>query len=188
VTSTAYPGPGSLTGTYTGVTASATVITGVGANALFGDFNRSFTLQPVSVEGQSGFDANRRSRDDQSAIRALITTGRDRYRRRRTTRTGASSGTGTVTARKGANPAPELKRRSPLIFRLRACGRIDHPPGWLVCGSGAPARRFQIGAMAYLHLRFLFHRRESPHPVACPRAGGAWSVDFSWQPSLDNPW
>lgn len=58
VTSTAYPGPGSLTGSYTGVTASATVGAGVGANALIGGFNRSFTLQPVSVEGQSGFDVS----------------------------------------------------------------------------------------------------------------------------------
>jgi hypothetical protein len=58
VTSTAYPGPGSLTGSYTGVTASAAVGAGVGANALIGGFIRSFTLQPVSVEGQSGFDVS----------------------------------------------------------------------------------------------------------------------------------
>jgi len=58
VTSTAYPGPGSLTGSYTGVTASAAVGAGGGANALIGGFNRSFTLQPVSVEGQSGFDVS----------------------------------------------------------------------------------------------------------------------------------
>jgi len=58
VASTAYPGPGSLAGSYTGVTASAAVGAGVGANALIGGFNRSFALQPVSVEGQSGFDVS----------------------------------------------------------------------------------------------------------------------------------
>jgi hypothetical protein len=30
----------------------------VGANALVGCFSRSFTLQPVSVEGQTGFDVS----------------------------------------------------------------------------------------------------------------------------------
>jgi hypothetical protein len=53
-----YPGPGSLAGTYNGVTASAAVGAGVGTNALIGGFGRSFTLQPVSVEGQSGFDVS----------------------------------------------------------------------------------------------------------------------------------
>ena len=38
------------------VTASAAVVGGVGANALVGGFDRSFMLQPVSVEGQAGLD------------------------------------------------------------------------------------------------------------------------------------
>ena len=58
VASTAYPGPGSLAGSYGGVTASAAVGGGVGANALVGGFDRSFVLQPVSVEGQTGFDVS----------------------------------------------------------------------------------------------------------------------------------
>jgi hypothetical protein len=58
VAGTAYPGPGSLAGSYTGATASAAVGAGIGANALIGGLNRSFTLQPVSVEGQSGLDVS----------------------------------------------------------------------------------------------------------------------------------
>ena len=58
VASTAYPGPGPLAGSYTGVTASAAVDPGVGANALIDGSNRSLTLQPVSVAGQSGVDVS----------------------------------------------------------------------------------------------------------------------------------
>ncbi len=52
------PGParGMLTGNYVGATGSATVGIGAGANVLVGGSGRSFTLQPVSFEGQSGFD------------------------------------------------------------------------------------------------------------------------------------
>ena len=56
VASTAYPGPGSLAGSYGGVTASAAIGVGAGANALVGGSNRSFSLQPVSLEGQTGLD------------------------------------------------------------------------------------------------------------------------------------
>jgi hypothetical protein len=45
---------GALAGDYAGVDASATVGVGVGANALVGGFARSFTLQPLSIETQSG--------------------------------------------------------------------------------------------------------------------------------------
>ena len=45
---------GALAGDYVGVTASATVGAGVGANALIGGFGRSITLQPLSVEAQTG--------------------------------------------------------------------------------------------------------------------------------------
>jgi uncharacterized protein DUF992 len=44
-----------LVGTYRGVSAGAALGVGVGANGLVGGSN-SFALQPVSVEGQSGFN------------------------------------------------------------------------------------------------------------------------------------
>ncbi|MGH6876320.1 MAG: DUF992 domain-containing protein [Rhizomicrobium sp.] len=47
---------GALAGTYTGATASATVGVGVGANVLVGGSGRSFSLQPVSIEGNSGLN------------------------------------------------------------------------------------------------------------------------------------
>jgi len=46
--------PGSLGGTYVGVTGSATVGIGGGANVLVGGFNDSVSLQPLSVEGSMG--------------------------------------------------------------------------------------------------------------------------------------
>ncbi len=48
--------PGSLSGTYGGVSAEATVGVGVGANALIGGSQRSIILQPVSVSGQEGLN------------------------------------------------------------------------------------------------------------------------------------
>lgn len=48
--------PGSLEGTYGGVQASAAVGGGVGANVLVGGSNNAFSLQPVSVEGQTGLN------------------------------------------------------------------------------------------------------------------------------------
>jgi len=51
---TAGPRRGALTGDYVGADASVAVGAGVGANALVGGFDRSFTLQPLSVEVQSG--------------------------------------------------------------------------------------------------------------------------------------
>ncbi len=48
------PKRGALAGDYAGVGASATVGAGVGANALVGGFGRSFTLQPLSVQAQTG--------------------------------------------------------------------------------------------------------------------------------------
>ena len=50
------PGPGALAGDYIGGTAAVSVGAGVGANALVGGFNRSFTLQPLSIETQSGIN------------------------------------------------------------------------------------------------------------------------------------
>lgn len=48
--------PGALAGDYAGATASASIGVGAGAHVLLGGFDRSFALQPVSVEGNSGLD------------------------------------------------------------------------------------------------------------------------------------
>jgi hypothetical protein len=48
--------PGALAGNYGGVTASATVGAGVGANLLVGGSSQQVTLQPVSVEGSVGLN------------------------------------------------------------------------------------------------------------------------------------
>jgi hypothetical protein len=45
---------GALAGDYVGGDASATIGVGLGANALVGGFNRSFALQPLSLETNSG--------------------------------------------------------------------------------------------------------------------------------------
>lgn len=46
--------PGSLAGTYKGVGVEATVAAGVGAALLFGEDDNVFSLQPVSVQMQTG--------------------------------------------------------------------------------------------------------------------------------------
>jgi hypothetical protein len=48
--------PGALGGDYLGATGSATVGVGVGANVLVGGFQKSVTLQPVSIEGNQGLN------------------------------------------------------------------------------------------------------------------------------------
>jgi len=48
---------GMLSGTYVGATAQATVVGGVGANALIGGSNHNVALQPLSVQGQVGLNA-----------------------------------------------------------------------------------------------------------------------------------
>jgi hypothetical protein len=48
--------PGALEGSYAGASASATVGVGIGANVLVGGFDKSFTLQPVSIEGNTGLN------------------------------------------------------------------------------------------------------------------------------------
>ncbi len=53
---TSGPPPGSLDGTYGGITASATAGVGVGANLLIGGSDRSISLQPLSVEGNTGLN------------------------------------------------------------------------------------------------------------------------------------
>jgi uncharacterized protein DUF992 len=47
---------GALSGTYAGGTAEASVIAGIGANALIGGSNRTVALQPFSVQGQVGLN------------------------------------------------------------------------------------------------------------------------------------
>lgn len=50
-------GPGDLSGTYVGASASATAVVGVGANALVGGSNNTIALQPASLQGQTGLGA-----------------------------------------------------------------------------------------------------------------------------------
>ncbi|CAH1665281.1 MULTISPECIES: DUF992 domain-containing protein [unclassified Chelatococcus] len=47
---------GMLAGTYAGVSGEATVVGGVGANVLVGGSRRSISLQPLSIQGQEGFN------------------------------------------------------------------------------------------------------------------------------------
>jgi hypothetical protein len=48
--------PSALEGDYVGATASATVGVGAGANVLIGGFDRSITLQPLSISGSTGLN------------------------------------------------------------------------------------------------------------------------------------
>lgn len=48
--------PGSLAGDYSGASAEATVTVGAGANLLVGGTSNGFSLQPLSVQGQTGFN------------------------------------------------------------------------------------------------------------------------------------
>jgi hypothetical protein len=48
--------PGGLAGSYVGATAEATVGAGVGANVLIGGSNRTFALQPLSLQDQTGLN------------------------------------------------------------------------------------------------------------------------------------
>jgi hypothetical protein len=56
VAPTAALGPGALSGSYAGGTASATVGFGLGANALIGGSNNTVALQPLSIEGNRGLN------------------------------------------------------------------------------------------------------------------------------------
>jgi hypothetical protein len=47
---------GALEGKYVGVQASASIGVGGGANALIGGFDKSITLQPLSIEGDKGLN------------------------------------------------------------------------------------------------------------------------------------
>lgn len=48
--------PGALAGSYAGASAEATAVVGAGANVLVGGFDKSFTLQPVSISTQTGLN------------------------------------------------------------------------------------------------------------------------------------
>lgn len=54
--STADIRPGALAGTFVGASAGATAGVGVAANVLVGGSNRGISLQPVSVEGNTGLN------------------------------------------------------------------------------------------------------------------------------------
>ena len=47
-------GPGALAGSFKGASASASVGAGIGTNALFGGLNGGLTLQPLSVQTETG--------------------------------------------------------------------------------------------------------------------------------------
>ena len=47
---------GALNGTYVGVSAEATVVVGAGANVLLGGFENSISLQPASLQVQTGLN------------------------------------------------------------------------------------------------------------------------------------
>lgn len=51
-----WAGPHALAGTYTGASANASAVVGAGANVLVGGSHHSFTLQPVSVQAQTGIN------------------------------------------------------------------------------------------------------------------------------------
>jgi Protein of unknown function (DUF992) len=53
---TANVGPGALAGDYAGATAGATVGVGAGANVLVGGSNHTISLQPLSIEGNTGLN------------------------------------------------------------------------------------------------------------------------------------
>jgi hypothetical protein len=50
------PGPGTLAGDYGGAGADVAFVGGLGANVLVGGSNKAIALQPLSVEGEAGFN------------------------------------------------------------------------------------------------------------------------------------
>jgi len=48
--------PGALSGNYVGASGEATLGVGLGANVLVGGGERSFSLQPISIQGQTGLN------------------------------------------------------------------------------------------------------------------------------------
>jgi hypothetical protein len=53
---TANLAPGALSGNFVGASGSATVGVGAGANVLIGGSNRTISLQPLSIEGNTGLN------------------------------------------------------------------------------------------------------------------------------------
>ena len=62
---------GALAGSYVGVGAEATAGAGLGANALVGGTGRSFSLQPLSVQGQTGVNIAGRRHNRHADLGAL---------------------------------------------------------------------------------------------------------------------
>jgi hypothetical protein len=56
IASTSTVAPGALAGSYGGATVSATAGVGAGAHALVGGSGHHFTLQPLSIEGNTGLN------------------------------------------------------------------------------------------------------------------------------------
>jgi hypothetical protein len=56
VAPTTHMAPGALAGNYVGATAGGAVGVGASANALIGGSNRSITLQPLSIQGNTGLN------------------------------------------------------------------------------------------------------------------------------------
>ncbi len=56
VAETRRPARGALAGEYVGATAEATAGVGLGVNALVGGSDQTYSLQPISVEGQLGLN------------------------------------------------------------------------------------------------------------------------------------
>jgi hypothetical protein len=56
VSTTGDPAEGALAGTYAGVGANASFGAGAGANILVGGSNETLSLQPISVQGQTGIN------------------------------------------------------------------------------------------------------------------------------------
>ena len=84
VAPTANLAPGSLSGTYAGATASATVGVGLGANVLVGGSGNSIALQPLSIAGHDGPQCRGRDRGDDAELCSGLTIGIGRaalYRR-----------------------------------------------------------------------------------------------------------
>ena len=47
---------GALEGTYVGASAEATIVAGLGANLLIGGFKKTISLQPLSIQMQTGLN------------------------------------------------------------------------------------------------------------------------------------
>jgi hypothetical protein len=72
-------GPGDLSGHFGGLGANAAVGVGIGANVLVGGSNNAFSLQPLSLQGQTGLSVAAGVMDVD--LRPAAVPGRRHYRR-----------------------------------------------------------------------------------------------------------